>query len=275
MNAPGKPSLANACVLEPLESRLLFSGAGNIDFAAGIISSTVPASVASGDDTSMSMKVGISNAGDTAAPRGEKVYVDILARSDGQEDVTLASQVPVKVSGLKCGCAKTATVKFTLPSSLTVGTYSLVAAIECADDSDPGNNEAPGPSVQVEEADFEMSGVLGPHVPIPTELTRPANKPIRLTMPVTITNTANVAAKNFLVELIAFAGSEGIELGCKTVKSLAPGATVKVSVKASFRHALLPADYQLEINLEPNEFYGSSDIIDQDADGNSYYMTLV
>lgn len=112
------------------------------DLTVDIKDIKLPPSIVAGATPKGNVVVEVSNPGGLALNNGQKVNLQIIARpTEGGDDVVL-STTEVNVSKLDEKKPKKVTVSVTLPASLPVNEYSLVAVIDSGNVVNEGDHES-------------------------------------------------------------------------------------------------------------------------------------
>lgn len=131
---------------------------------AGTVTEVSVASLLQGATAKGTLKVNISNVGDTPLPaKAPAIVVRIVARpnaaADASQDVTIGTASKVAIGGLKnSDTPRVVSASINVPSTLTAGDYKLVAIIDDTElqvESDETNNEAVGATLLTVQPAFE------------------------------------------------------------------------------------------------------------------------
>ena len=124
------------------------------DLATAIDRTTLPLYAVTGQTTRAKVRLELTNAGNVALPRGQRVDLEVALRpagaADASQDVLIGSADGRGIGGLKPGRSKLADVRVTVDPGLPAGDYTVVVKampVGALTESDLDNNSQFGPSL--------------------------------------------------------------------------------------------------------------------------------
>ena len=126
-------------------------GNNPLDIASGLGSIKLTPAVIAGTSAKGTAPVVITNAGTAALGKTQKVNLRLVAHHESGDDIPLVQKLGQSIASLSIGGTKTFMMPFTMPSSLSAGTYyvTVIAELVNATESNLANNQAQSTSTYV------------------------------------------------------------------------------------------------------------------------------
>ena len=219
-----------------------------------IVNPNLPASTVSGDGTQITLRIALTNQGETAIEKGRTVDLIIKARpvSPGPDRrITVLSDQPV--GNLKPGKSKTITAKLSLPAGMATDDYILVVQMNSVEVTTPVDQP-----IHVEYGRVELAGAFTNNT-LPASVV--AGAAIKGAVSVTLKNEGNITvAKGETVDirilLQAQQSREEHELAVVrnyAIGNLKPGKTKTVKANINLTGGLPQGAYQLTAVVEADD----------------------
>jgi hypothetical protein len=149
-------------MIEPLETRRMLT----TDLSLAGLSSTLPTSVESSGLSKVhaTAKVTLVNSGTDALPKTVPAVGVSFYLKTGATETLVGTVKPVKFPNLKASGTKPLTTKLTIPASLALGTYTLIAKVDTANalaESNESNNTVTGANTIVAASGTALFAAYG------------------------------------------------------------------------------------------------------------------
>jgi hypothetical protein len=243
---------------------------GTPSLTNSILSSKIPATLVIATPLASTVNVKVLNSGTGATPAGAKVTVSLflrLAGTSGDFDIFLGSKSQA-FAKLKAGTgSQTVTVPVTVPSTLAVGTYSLIAKVAAVGFTPDADADAVSATpIQVQQALIGLTNSLA-STTLPASFsvaaTSTANASVHIVNNGNVT-TGKTAKVSVTVALRPTAGGADILLGSKSAQSfgnIKPGSFKNIPISLKPPTTLATGTYTLIITVTPANFTPDSNNI--------------
>jgi hypothetical protein len=236
----------------------VFAAAPVYDLSPTLGTTTFPATVVSGDTSSFTLPVIVTNNGNITSTGSSDITIFALNTST-QAQTTVATLTGQDLGGLAPGASRTLTLTTTLPFGMTTGTYQLGVTLNPSHgitESTYTNNSATfTPTIDVARGVPDLTGAL---VSTTVANNLIGGKPINSNIVVTVANSGNVllpANQQITLAILAHnvASSQNTTLTSSvlSVASLASGSSLTFTVPIELAGGLSAGDYTLEAQITP------------------------
>lgn len=244
------------------------SNLGAVDLVIAFGNVTLPQRIVSGGKGVARFPVTITNKGDLAAVRQQRIDIKIVARPasavDESQDVTIATAANESIGQMEPGESVKVVLIGEFPGQLPVQSYTLIAMADSGNtvnERDENNNTAQLPdTIAVTGQNVDLLVDLG-NVQLPKGIVSGAPK--QITVPIKITNAGNlgfdldqtadvkVVARPALnidddSQDVLLAFSQG-----NSIASLAPGQTMELNIEGTLPATLAKGTYTLRVLIDP------------------------
>lgn len=224
--------------------------------------------IISGDGDKLKVPVEILNRGNVATANGQTVAVTLTAVPDGGGDEIELETFTVKISNLKPGKTKKATLTVQLPPGVEAGMYRIRADIDSGDEvdeSDEMNNAALTGQIDVALGVVDLRGEVSGKSKLPTAVVNDAGTEIDLK--VDIFNDGNVdvpKGQEISIEVYARPVGGGPDVLLKTFDEVSiSGLKAGKSKSVTLKDLVFPEDelgeYDLVAIIDSNDDLNESD----------------
>ncbi|MEM6553054.1 MAG: CARDB domain-containing protein [Planctomycetota bacterium] len=222
----------------------------------------LPEAMIAGDGTTLRLPVGITNHGNIAVERGQKIEVAVYAEAlDGRLELAARMQ-GVSLSGLKPGKTKRINLSVKMPRGLASGDYTLRVEVDphgqVTQSSTAGNTVWTTQTVRVTEADMKLDTEVSAKAKLPASVLSGDGTKIRL--PISIANNGNVAVeKRQRIDVAVYADRAGggstlvTTMEDVSMSGLKPGKAKKLNLKVQLPIGLTDGDYTLRVVADASE----------------------
>jgi hypothetical protein len=229
------------------------------DFSAAFRTTSFPAAtIISGDGTSLSLPITVTNNGNAASVGTSDISIFAVNPSTQAQTpiVTLANQ---NLGGINPFTSRSLTLTATLPIGFSAGTYQLGITINPShtllENNYTNNSAVSAQTITVDQGLAFLTGTLASS--LPTDLT--ANSSISGAINVTIANQGNVrlpAGQQITLTIVAHNTDTGVDFTLATtsalsVASLIAGGSTTFAVNVNDTTGLLTGSYVIQAQISP------------------------
>lgn len=264
---------------------------GQVNLTAALSETKIPTEAISGDGSTFNVKVTVTNEGNIAVAKGQKITISLFANDtlDTVDMIEIGEFLNANINGLAPGKSRTFNISASLPEGMESSDYEIVAVVdsgEVVDESDENDNDATSEAiVDVTQGVRDLTVELDDSQ-IPATAVSGSNT--KFTIPVTITNDGNLKlAPGQKVQItveaqrdIELNGEEGVNVPNERIliltldnvnlSNLKPGDSKVVNLSFT-----LPLDDQFEDDRDYNFIVtvDSADVVEESDEENNSAVT--